>query len=186
MKTITQALAAAEAALAPIGAASAIVHGDYLSVFAEFMAALQAGGGLELPSQGASPVLDSVTGTSWQALDLFSAEGESMPDGAPYRGLVPSPAGNSLTVETGGNGIYLVLYHLSCDATEAFETAIQRQRDAATFERIASRLPGISGAYVLGLQEDDLVRVVGRTRNGLTCNLSYWSAQLFALRVLPT
>ena len=186
MKTPAQVISDAIAALAPLGVAHSIVEGDILNVIADAMVAMQAGGGLKLPSQGATPIADSVTGTSWQALDLFSSGGGSGLPAGGGRGLTPNTTASTLTVESGGDGWYLALYHVHLDSSEALEVAIERDRSAAKTRLIESRYPNVSGAFAINLQNGDYVRLVGRTGTGLTANLSYWSAQLFLLRVLPT
>jgi hypothetical protein len=186
MKTIAQSLADAAATLEPIGQEGAIVEADYLAVMADLVAAMQAGACMWLPSQGASPKADSVTGTSWQSLDIFGG-GSATPDSY---GIVSNPTAGTMTVDSGGDGVYLWLWHASAASDEEVEFALQRTRDAATIERAEDgrgangRGPAL-GFCFLGVEEGDVLRVVARTNPATTANLQFWSAQLLALRVLP-
>jgi len=184
MKTIQEVLADGAATLDPLGEARSIIEGDVLAVLTEAMTALQAGGGLELPSQGATPVEDAITGTAWQELDLFSTGAAIPPAGG--KGLAPNLSSGTLTVESGGGGWYLVMYSVSADSTAPLELSVERERGASKTYHVPSRLPGLFGVWPVSLAENDIVRMVGRTGVGLTADLSYYSAQLFLFRILPT
>jgi len=148
----------------------------------------ECGAAMRLPSQGVTPVTDSITGTSWQDIDLLDT-GSATPAAGGY-GLTPNLAAGTLTVEAGGAGLYELKYHINLTASEDTEIAINRNRGAANAQAVESRAQGgvlssCSGSDFVSLQVGDVLRWVARTGGGLTSNLQFWSAQLTALRVLP-
>ena len=188
MKTRAQALADAAAALAALGELRAITEDDIVAALADVADTTEAGAAMRLPSQGATPVTDSVTGTSWQTIDLLDAGSATPTNGG--RGLTPDLAAGTLTVEEGGDGWYELKYHINVTASEDTEIAFNRNRGATNAQSIESRagagaLSSCSGSDLVSLQEGDVVRLVARTGGGLTSNLQFWSAQITALRVLP-
>ncbi len=181
MKTVAELATEWEA----LGDARALTEDHIL----EGLDTLEAGAAMRLPSQGVTPLELAVTGTSWQALDLF--DGGSATPSAGGRGLTPSLAAGTLTVEAGGDGWYELKYHCNLTSTEAVELALNRQRGVANAQAVESRaaagvLSSCSGSDLVNLQEGDVLQLVGRTGAGLTANLDIWSVQWTALRVLPT
>jgi hypothetical protein len=189
MKTRAQALADALSALSPIGDERAIIEEDVIAILADVADTTEAGAAMRLPTQGASGVTGSVTGTSFAAMDLFDGGSATPTNGG--RGLAPNIAAGTMTVESGGDGWYELKYHCNITASQDTELALNRNRGGANVQAVESRcaagvLSSCSGSDLVLLQEGDVLRMVCRTGNGLTSNWEVFSAQWTALRVLPT
>jgi hypothetical protein len=173
--------------VATLAAKAALRTLGYLDIIAG-LDSVEAGAAMRLPSQGASGVSDSVTGTTWQATDWFDTGSATPETGG--RGLTPDLDSGTLTVESGGDGWYELKYHASLTASEDTEIAINRNRSGVHVQTVESRCEGgilssCSASDLVQLQEGDVLRIVARTGNGLTSNMEVFSAQWTALRVLP-
>lgn len=156
----------------------------------------EAGVGIELLSAGASAAATvRVTGTSWQAMASSSgvnmwSTGTAIPAAGGY-GLLPNKAAGTLTCETGGAGKYEIGYHVNVTANQLTEFAIERNRGGVFARGVNSRcaasiLSACSASFIVDVNEGDILSIVARTGSGLTCDMSIWSAQWTALRVLAT
>jgi hypothetical protein len=169
---------AAKAALRSLG---------YLDIL-DGLDSVEAGAAMRLPSQGASGVTGSVTGTTFAAMDLFDGGSATPTNGG--RGLTPNTAAGTMTVEAGGDGWYELKYHCNLVASQDTELALNRNRSGSNVQSVESRceagiLSSCSGSDLVQLQEGDVLRMVCRTGVGLTSNWEVFSVQWTALRVLP-
>jgi len=159
----------------------------------ELYDALTAGGRAERPLVASSPHEVSITGTTWQPLNLWV--NMLPPNGG--RGIKPYLVGEvwdgiHLEVEENGDGWWHWDANLSIGVTtQQVQYALRRTRDS-----VHTILQGIHvevGFPLVGGPEDtfalvqsDLVSIVARTAAGQTAVLPVWSAALDAARRLST
>jgi hypothetical protein len=158
--------------------------------------ATEAGAGIELQTAGAAAAATvRVISTPWQPMassggvNMWST-GTAIPANGGY-GLTPNLANGTLTCEAGGAGKYEIGYHVNVTANQLTEFAIERNRGGVFARGVNSRcaatvLSACSASYIVDVNEGDVLTIVARTGNGLTCDMSIWSAQWTALRVLAT
>jgi hypothetical protein len=156
----------------------------------------EAGAGIELQTAGAAAAATvRVVSTPWQPMassggvNMWST-GTAIPAAGGY-GLLPNKTAGTLTCEAGGAGKYEIGYHVNVTANQLTEFAIERNRGGVFARGVNSRcaatvLSACSASYIVDVNEGDVLSIVARTGNGLTCDMSIWSAQWTALRVLAT